>query len=50
MILQKKNKINILGGTHYSTKTFACIAIVEYFEKMGLVSEVIKNIPGVEDL
>jgi len=34
-----KNKINILGGTHYSTEKFACIAMVDYFSGLGLESE-----------
>ena len=46
----EKNKINILGGTHYSTETFACIAMVSYFKKLGLPSEFIKGVPVMEDM
>jgi putative NIF3 family GTP cyclohydrolase 1 type 2 len=46
----EQNKINILGGTHYSTETFACIAMVDYFKKLGLASEFIEDFPGMEDL
>ncbi len=46
----EKNKINILGGTHYSTEKFACIAICDYFKKMGLPSEFIKDKPVMEDI
>lgn len=46
----EKNKINILGGTHYSTEKFACIEMVDYFKNLGLDSEFIKNEPMMEDL
>jgi putative NIF3 family GTP cyclohydrolase 1 type 2 len=46
----KKNKINILGGTHYSTEKFACIAMCNYFKNLGLPSEFIEGVPGMEDL
>ncbi|MCG8568878.1 MAG: Nif3-like dinuclear metal center hexameric protein [Spirochaetes bacterium] len=46
----KNNKINILGGTHYSTEKFACIAMTEYFEKLGLPSEFIDDVPVIEDM
>jgi putative NIF3 family GTP cyclohydrolase 1 type 2 len=46
----KKHKISILGGTHYSTEKFACIAMVDYFKRQGLESEFIDGKPGLEDL
>ena len=46
----KNNKINILGGTHYSTEKFSCIAMCEYFKKIGLYSEFISDKPVLEDL
>ncbi len=47
---EEKQRINVLGGTHYSTETFACIAMCEYFEKLGLKSEFISDVPVMEDL
>lgn len=46
----EKNNINLLGGTHYSTETFACKAMTEYFKKKGLPSEFIKGEPVMEDM
>ncbi len=46
----EKHKINILGGTHYSTEKFACMALVKYFEQLGLPAEFIKNTPVLEDM
>ncbi len=46
----EKNKINILGGTHYSTEKFACMAMVDYFKKLGLPSEFISDKPIMEDI
>lgn len=46
----KENKINILGGTHYSTEKFACIAMCEYFEKLGLPTEFVNDKPVLEDM
>lgn len=43
-------EINILGGTHYSTEKPACRAMGEYFEKLGLPSKFIDNVPVLEDL
>jgi putative NIF3 family GTP cyclohydrolase 1 type 2 len=44
------NRINVLGGTHYSTETFACIKMVEYFKNLGLPCEFIADEPVMEDL
>ncbi|MFA5014388.1 MAG: Nif3-like dinuclear metal center hexameric protein [Actinomycetota bacterium] len=46
----EKHKINILGGTHYSTEKFACIAMIDYFKKMGLPSEFVEDKPVMEDI
>jgi putative NIF3 family GTP cyclohydrolase 1 type 2 len=46
----EKHKINILGGTHYSTEKFACISMVGYFKKIGLPSEFIEDKPVMEDM
>lgn len=46
----EKNKINILGGTHYSNEKFACMSMVNYFKKKGLYSEFIEDEPIMEDL
>jgi len=46
----EERKINLLGGTHYSTEKFACIAMVEYFKKQGLPSEFIEGKPIMEDI
>jgi putative NIF3 family GTP cyclohydrolase 1 type 2 len=46
----EKNRINVLGGTHYSTEKFACIKMCEYFENLGLPSEFIEDDPVMEDL
>ncbi|MFH1745194.1 MAG: Nif3-like dinuclear metal center hexameric protein [bacterium] len=46
----EKYKINIIGGTHYSTEKFACMAIVYYFKKFGLPAEFIAGKPIMEDI
>lgn len=46
----EERKINILGGTHYSTEKFACVAMVDYFKKAGLPSEFIEDEPMTEDM
>ena len=46
----KKHKINVLGGTHYSSEKFACISMVNYFKKLGLESEFIEDKPLMEDI
>lgn len=46
----EKHRINILGGTHYSTEKFACIAMIDYFKKFGLPSEFIEDKPIMEDI
>lgn len=46
----KENKINILGGTHYSTEKFACKEMCKYFRKMNLPCEFIEGKPGMGDI
>lgn len=48
--LAEENRINIIGATHYSTEKFACMAMVEYFEKLGLPAEFIPGEPDLNDL
>jgi putative NIF3 family GTP cyclohydrolase 1 type 2 len=48
--LEQKNHINIIGGTHYSSEKFACIAMCKYFSKLGLFSEFIEDEPCFEDM
>jgi len=47
---EKKNKINVIGGTHYSTEKFACIKMCEYFKKLGIESKFINGVPIFEDM
>jgi len=47
---EKKHKINLIGGTHYSTEKFACMSICKYFEDLGLGCEFINDNPVLEDL
>lgn len=46
----KENKVNILAGSHYSTEKFACIKMVEYFEKLGIAGEFVPDVPCLEDM
>jgi len=48
--LEKEHRINLIGGTHYSSEKFACIAMCDYFVKLGLESEFIADIPCFEDM
>jgi len=48
--LEQKNQINIIGGTHYSSEKFACIAMCKYFSKLGLPAEFIEGEPCFEDM
>ena len=48
--LEEENKINLLGGSHYSSEKYACMAMCKYFTKLGLQSEFIGDIPCFEDL
>ena len=46
----REKKINLLGGTHYSTEKPACQAMCGYFQKLGIPSEFIEGEPGMADL
>jgi putative NIF3 family GTP cyclohydrolase 1 type 2 len=46
----KENKINILGGTHYSTEMFACLLMLNYFKNKKISSKFISDKPVLEDL
>ncbi|MBS1267239.1 MAG: GTP cyclohydrolase 1 type 2 [Candidatus Woesearchaeota archaeon] len=46
----KKNRINLIGGTHYSTEKFSMIKMCEYFEKLGLKAEFVEDKPMMADL
>ena len=48
--IAKENKINLVGATHYSTEKFACMAMVKYFEELGIEAEFIEGTPCMEDL
>ena len=48
--LEEQHGVNLLGGTHYSSEKFACIAICEYFKALGLPVEFIPDIPCFDDL
>ncbi len=47
---EENQKINLIGGTHYSTEKFACIALCDYFKKIKLPCKFIEDIPVLEDL
>ena len=47
---EKENHINVMGGTHYSTESFACKNMRKYFEKLGLPSVFIEDSPILEDM
>jgi len=47
---EKEHRINVLGGTHYSTESFACKNMCKYFEKLGLPSVFIEDTPILEDM
>lgn len=44
------NRINVIGGTHYSTEKFALMKMCEYFSGMGLPAEFIEQNPCLLDL
>lgn len=48
--LEQESRLNVIGGTHYSTEKFACIAMCKYFIKLGLSSEFIEGEPILEDM
>ena len=46
----REKKINLLGGTHYSTEKPACQAMCGYFKKLGFPSEFVDGTPCMLDL
>jgi putative NIF3 family GTP cyclohydrolase 1 type 2 len=48
-IFAEKNRINIIGATHYSSEMFSAMALTEYFKKIGLESSFIEDFPMLED-
>jgi len=46
----KEHGINIIGGTHYSSEKYACIAMCDYFETLELKAEFIADEPCMADL
>jgi len=47
---EKENRINVMGGTHYSTEQFACRSMCVYFRKLGLPARFVEDLPVLEDL
>lgn len=47
---EKKHKINIFGGTHYSSEKYALMEMCHYFSDLGLPSEFIEDEPDLFDL
>ncbi len=48
--LLKVNKVSVIGGTHYSTEKFSMIAMCDYFKKLGLKAEFVKDDPLMVDI
>ena len=48
-IIEEK-QINVIGATHYTTEKYACIAMVRYFENLGLPSEFLEGRYYLKDL
>jgi putative NIF3 family GTP cyclohydrolase 1 type 2 len=48
--ITEKSKINVIGATHYTTEKYACIAMVKYFEKLGVQAEFLEGKYYLEDL
>jgi putative NIF3 family GTP cyclohydrolase 1 type 2 len=46
----EERKINVIGATHYSTEKYACIAMIRYFEKLGVQAEFLEGRYFLEDL
>ncbi|MCL2883918.1 MAG: Nif3-like dinuclear metal center hexameric protein, partial [Oscillospiraceae bacterium] len=47
---EKEHRINLLGGTHYSSEKFAPMAICQYFNSLGLDAEFIPDEPDLYDI
>jgi putative NIF3 family GTP cyclohydrolase 1 type 2 len=48
--IAKDNLINVIGATHYSTEKYACKAMINYFQKLGITAEFIDGKYYNEDL
>jgi putative NIF3 family GTP cyclohydrolase 1 type 2 len=48
--IARKNEINVVGATHYSTEKYACMAMVDYFAGLGVEAEFVEGAPRMEDL
>lgn len=46
----QQHGITVLGGTHYSTEKFACMAMVGYFTGHGMTATFLAGEPLMEDL
>lgn len=47
---EKKNNVNVIGGTHYSTEKYACMKMCDYFTNLGIESTFIDGVPVLEDM
>jgi putative NIF3 family GTP cyclohydrolase 1 type 2 len=47
--LASEKKVNLLGGTHYSSEAFACKAMCRYFEELGLPARYLDDDPCLAD-
>jgi putative NIF3 family GTP cyclohydrolase 1 type 2 len=45
----KRHGINVIAATHYSTERFACTAILDFFEELGLPGMFLKDKPSFTD-
>ena len=48
--IAKDQFINVIGATHYSTEKFACIAMVDYFNSLGLETKFLEGKYSLKDL
>jgi len=48
--LEEIHGLNLLGGTHYSSEKYACMAMCDYFTGLGLPGEFITDTPCFADL
>ena len=46
----KKYRINLIGGTHYSTEKFAPMAMCHYFSALGLSSQFLAETPQLSEM
>lgn len=46
----KKNRINVIGTTHYSSEKWACMNMLDYFRKIGLGCVFMPGKPDMNDL